>query len=104
MSKARSTFPSKGLVTSDVSLIGFRGFDRSKNILRLGRVKQADGMTATLRIRVRGPWRDDVQLKVASLDPAEALEVEIGERAASGGDAVHMYPVDGKDPGRSTQG
>ena len=86
--------PVVGTVTSDISVIGPRSFQSSKNMLTLGRVKREEGASVKLRIRVRGPERDNVELRVKSTDPAEALQAEIGERVpGSGGSAAHMYPL-----------
>ena len=84
--------PVVGTVISDISVLGPRTFHQSKNLLVIGRVNQDEGTTSKLQIRVRGPQRDSVELRVESTDPAEALHAEIGERVAVG-DTAYMYPL-----------
>lgn len=85
--------PVVGTITSDLSLIGFRNFTRSKNLLTLGRVKREEGTTAKLRIRVGGPLRDQIKLSIESTDPAEVLQAEIGEPSTLNDGAIYMYPL-----------
>jgi hypothetical protein len=70
--------PIHGRVVGDITFIGpkFRG---DFNLLSLGAVKRDQGAKVTLRGLVKGSHRDDVQFEVESVEPAEALHVEVGQ-------------------------
>lgn len=68
-----------GSIVSDIVLIGGSDFVKDTNLLRLRSISSAVGHTTALRIRVRGPHRDEVKLTVGTIDPAEALTATIGE-------------------------
>ncbi len=89
---SRLNLPVVGTVRSDISVIGPKGFYHTKNLLDLGRIKRDEGTKRTLQIRVRGSSRDDVELRVDSTEPAEALRATIGERVVAG--EAYMYPLE----------
>ena len=69
--------PIEGIVRSDITIAG-RGFLAAANKLTLGHIRSDEGAKAELKVIVRGPHRKDVNLKVASKTPEDAL-VTLGE-------------------------
>ncbi len=88
--------PITGSVVGDISVVGFEGFDSSKNILTLGLVKKGQGEKARLHLIVRGPHRDEVELSVdqEQVDPADVLMVQIGKPVDIGqAKTARMFPL-----------
>ena len=69
--------PLEGKITSDLSVVGANWND-DLSLLNLGSVRSQDGFTTKLWVRVNGPYRHDVKLSVAEVDP-DSLHVTIGE-------------------------
>ena len=85
--------PITGKVLGDLTFIGGKNFYPNTGTLSLGAVKQNAGTKATLHIRVQGPHRRDVQLKVGSVEPEDVLKVSIGEPKEPNGGVVIIYPL-----------
>ena len=66
----------QGTVVSDIAIYGKR-FDRTTNLLNIGRVSRKDGFRTELRILVRGEHRQTTKFQVAAVDPKGILEVKI---------------------------
>lgn len=66
-------------VVSDISVLGDRRFNDELNLLSLGPVPKATGITANMHLMVKGKYKEQVEFSVAELDPEEALEVTIGD-------------------------
>ena len=83
--------PIRATVVSDISVIGGNKFVDYAGILRLGLVKPSEGASEQLHVLVKGSQREDVEVRVASVEPAEGLEATLG--AAQGSGAVIIYPL-----------
>ena len=70
--------PVKGVVGSDVSIIG-SGWDKQKSMLTIGMVDGSKGDKRTLRLVVHGLYRKDIKFKVAETWPAEFLHAKLGK-------------------------
>jgi len=73
----------QGTVVSDIAIYGKR-FDRTANLLSIGRLSRKDGFRAELRILVRGEHRQTTKFEVASVDPKDVLEVKVRSSADVG--------------------
>jgi len=83
----------RGNVVGDIMILGGSNFVRDQNLLRLRVVPHEEGASATLRLRVKGPYRDDVKFEVAEVDPAEALQVEVGDPNVLADGTMYLYPL-----------
>jgi hypothetical protein len=73
----------EGHVIADISVIG-RGFDPRKNLLRLPTVESQNGLEAwTLQLLIKGDHRNTTEFKIAEIEPAEALTVELGKKTST---------------------
>lgn len=93
--KDKSTFeiPVEGTVVSDITLVGNSRLDSENNVLRLGAVPRAEGAKADLRVLVKGPYREDVQLTIGELDPSDVLRATIGEPRRIAQGAILLFPL-----------
>jgi len=73
----------QGTVVSDLAIYG-KQFDRTANILNMGRLSRKDGFRTELRILVRGEHRQTTKFQVASVDPKGVLEVKVRPSANVG--------------------
>jgi hypothetical protein len=80
--------PVIGRVIGDVSIYG-RMWNEEQGVLRLGRVKSAEGASAVLNVVVRGASADQVKFSVASVDPPE-LVAKLGEPKRVKNELVHV--------------
>jgi hypothetical protein len=80
--------PVIGRVIGDISIHG-RLWNEDQGVLRLGRVKSAEGASSPLNIVIRGAGADEVKLSVASVDPPE-LVATLGEPRFVKSDLVHV--------------
>jgi len=71
------TVPIRGVVGSEVSVVG-PGWMEDLGVLRLGTVSSQMGLERTVLIRVGGPLRDRVKLKVLKVQP-DLLQVQLGQ-------------------------
>lgn len=67
-----------GEVTGDISLLGPR-FTTGQNVLNFGMVARGRGAKTDLQILVKGEHREGTEIRVAHVDPAEYIEVSLGE-------------------------
>ena len=81
----------RGRVVGDISVSAPGDFDREHSLLDLGAVKSDEGATARAFFFIKGPHRDQVKLTVASRDPAEALQVELGPPVKLAGGRTIRY-------------
>jgi hypothetical protein len=89
--------PIRLTVSSDISIIGASPgitFFADKNVLRLGKLQSAKGTKVRMFVLVKGPHREETQLQVASVDPAEALSASIGEAEKLRDGLVLKYPLE----------
>jgi hypothetical protein len=85
--------PIQGRIVSDIMVVG-KGYGERSGMLQLGLVSATSGATRRLRILVKGPFRQDVTLSKGPIDPADALDVQIGQPTELNRGAVRMFPVD----------
>lgn len=72
--------PIVGRIVGDITLVGPK-FISNRNVLQLGLVSRDAGARVTLRAIIKGEHRNDVQMKVDSVQPANALQATLGEPA-----------------------
>ena len=81
--------PITGTVVGDMSIIG-RNVDSNQATFSLGYIKRGEGRTGEMFVLVKGPYRNDVKLTVAEVDPPE-MKVSVGEPTSEG--KTVKYPV-----------
>ena len=89
--------PIRLTVVSDISIISASPgvtFLADKSVIRLGKLKSAQGAKVRMFVLVKGPHRDETQLQVASVDPAESLSASIGEAEKLRDGLVLKYPLE----------
>lgn len=82
-----------GSVIGDISVVGPRSFSHGRNVIRFGTVDASEGAKATLRLLVKGPYRQDVRFELKEISPADSLTATFGEKKEISDGAVHMYPL-----------
>lgn len=83
-----------GRIVGDISLIGgsrLRGREGGGYVFDMQRVEPGEGRTDRLHVVLRGPHRNDAQLKISSVTPADVLQAELGEPIPRG--SMVMYPL-----------
>lgn len=85
--------PIQGQVVSDVSILSGPNFDRDLQLLRLGRIPQAQGKTVTLHVLVKGHHAEQIELAVGEVDPADVLKAELGPPRSVGEAGALIYPL-----------
>jgi hypothetical protein len=83
-----------GSVVSDISIVGPSLFSEKQSTVVFGGVEQSRGAKTTLRILVKGPQRREVKLEVQEVDPADVLQVSLGDVQEINAGAVLMYPLE----------
>jgi len=91
--KATLEIPIQGTVISDITLVGNSRLDAEHNVLSVGRVRRSEGAQAELRILVKGPDRERIQLTVGERDPEDVLQATIGEPSKIANGAIFLYPL-----------
>ncbi len=81
----------RGTIVSDIMLIGGSDFISGQNLVKMRSIQSEVGHSTTLRIRVRGPFRDEVKLSVGEIDPADILKATLGEPTVVG--KGYLYPL-----------
>lgn len=84
--------PVYGMVDSDFAIIGGRGWDSATRKVAIGRVPRETGTTRKLTIYVRGPLRDEVELKPPVVTPEDVI-VTLGEPKGKGEAKSVQYPL-----------
>ena len=67
------------IIVSDISLFGGRDFNKKSSLVQFGSILGTVDHSTTLRIRIRGPYRDKVKLSIVSIDPEDVMKATIGE-------------------------
>lgn len=88
--------PVTGRVTGDFTFVGGPSFDSRLNALRMGTVKSSEGAKITMSVVVQGEQRDQVDLQVASVKPADVLNVNVGEVKSVG--SRKFFPLEFEVP------
>ena len=83
--------PVYGTVVSDISLIG-PGASAENMMVDLGSFKSSEGAKATVYLVVKGPHREETELKIASVTPAAELSAVLGEPLRNNAQLI-SYPV-----------
>lgn len=78
-------------IASDISLVG-GGWDNEDGVVKVGPVVSKDGAKRTLLVLVRGPYRNDVQIKVGEVWPG-FLKVNVGDKTSINDGAVVQFPL-----------
>lgn len=84
--------PVNGIIDSDFAIIGGRGWDSALRKVNLGRVPRDTGATRKLTIFVRGPQRDEIELKPPVVTP-ENVKVTLGDPVGKGEANSVQYPL-----------
>jgi hypothetical protein len=85
------SIPVYGTVISDISLIG-PGASAEKMAVDLGSFQSGDGKKATVYLVVKGPHREETELKITSVTPAAELSATLGEPLRNNPQLI-SYPV-----------
>ena len=81
----------RATVVSDISLFGGRDFSKERSLVQFGSILGTVDHSTTLRIRIRGPFRDKVKLSIVSIDPENVMKATIGEPTVAGNGI--LYPL-----------
>jgi hypothetical protein len=73
--------PIRATVAGDLSLFG-KSYDANSATWSLGVFKASEGCERELFLLIKGPHREDVQVSVGEVDPADVMKVAVGEREA----------------------
>ena len=84
--------PVQGKVVSDIMLIG-GGLRSETNSVSLGTLPRDEGGKVSLRVMVKGPHRDSVQLRIGDVEPPDILRASIGEAKKIGDGTIYLYPL-----------
>lgn len=82
------SIPITGNVTGDINIAG-RGWQPKFGALLIGIVNADKPVVRELQLIVRGDHRHEIEFEVEHVDP-DFLQVEVGERADKGGNAVQV--------------
>jgi hypothetical protein len=83
--------PINGSVVSDLAIMG-GDWSEEHSLLTIGTVKANEEASRTLIVVARGPFRDQVRLKVAEVWP-DLLKVELGPGSATAGQTLRQFPI-----------
>lgn len=78
-------------IASDISLVG-GGWDSEDGVLKLGPVVSKEGAKRTLLVLVRGPHRNDVQIRIGEVWP-DFMKVSVGEKSSINDGAIVQFPL-----------
>jgi hypothetical protein len=78
-------------ISSDISLVG-GGWNEDQGYLHIGPIQSKDGVTRKILLLVRGPNRNDVEIKLGEVFP-RFLEVTVGDKATINNGLIVQYPV-----------
>ncbi len=70
--------PVKGTVVSDIIIASPDTFNSTRSLLSFGAVPQGHTKEARLHMFVRGPYREETDIKVGSIDPPGCFDVTVG--------------------------
>ncbi|QDU74791.1 hypothetical protein Pan97_18070 [Bremerella volcania] len=84
--------PVTSFIVGDISVIAVKKYDRDKSVLYLNKLKKAEGASTKLFLIVKGPHRNDVNVKVEETFP-EFMKVEIGEPESINNGSVRKIPL-----------
>jgi len=85
--------PVRGMVGSEVAIVGGHGWDEKSGVLSFGVVDPREGAEGTLRIRVGGPRCKEVTVKPVQIDPPDLLSVAVGQVNVLSSGQVAVVPL-----------
>ena len=85
--------PIQARIVGDVSISG-AGFQDRTNTLRIGPVARETGVTRKLFMTIKGPYLEDFQITGWQTDPADVLQVQLGEVKLLRAGKVKMIPLE----------
>jgi Protein of unknown function (DUF1573) len=68
--------PIKGRIGSPILIVGPRGWDQERGLLRLGTIDRAKGTKVQLKVMIRGPHRQQIEMRNVQSQP-ESLHVTL---------------------------
>ncbi len=80
-----------GNIASDVLLMG-PSVTRDKQLVSLGAISQSTGKKHTVFVLVKGPHKDDTQVKIESVEPSSDFSATLGEPIRDS-EKIVRYPV-----------
>jgi hypothetical protein len=84
--------PIHGTVVGDLSIYG-KGYDSANGFLNLGVIRREAGLSIEIFVLVKGPSRQDVKISVGDVDPADVLQVSVGDPTPLGDGRAIKFPV-----------
>ena len=85
--------PIEGNIVSDISIVGGSNFESIRSLLSLGVVSRTRGSRYPLHVLVKGPYRDEVQLEVAEIDPEDGLRATVSAPRSVNEGIVRIFPL-----------
>lgn len=82
----------EGRAVGDITFTG-SGFDSERSTLKIGAVPQGKGVTKTIHVMIKGPHRNEVELRIAKISPENSLQATLGEPRELNNGAVIMVPM-----------
>ncbi len=73
-----------GRVTSDISIVGGASFDPEMSLITLGNIKSSQGASVGVFLSIQGEDRERIVPRIDSWEPAESMQVSLGEAKVSG--------------------
>lgn len=89
-----------GNIASDVLLMG-PGVTRDKQLVSMGAISQSTGKKHTVFVLVKGPHKDDTQVKIESVEPSVDFSATLGEPIRDS-EKIVRYPVHIEVPAGAT--
>jgi len=83
--------PINGSVVSDLAVVG-GDWNEEHSLLTIGTVSANEESSRTLIVVARGPFRDQVRLKVAEVWP-DLLKVDLGPPSGTAGQTLRQFPI-----------
>jgi hypothetical protein len=76
-----------GRAVGDITVVG-KDYNTTGDYIDLGNLPRGTGKKAKLSLLVKGAHRDQVKLKIVSIDPATSLKAQLGEPVSVGGKSI----------------
>jgi len=95
--------PITSFIVGDISVIAIKKYDRDKSVLYLNKLKKAEGASTKLFLIVKGPHRNEVNVKVDQTFP-EYMTVEVGEPESINNGSVRKIPLSVTIPAGAPEG
>jgi len=76
-----------GRAVGDITVVG-KDYSTAGDYIDLGNVPKGTGKKSKVSLLVKGAHRDQVKLKIVSVDPASSLKAQLGEPVSVGGKSI----------------